>query len=71
MSEINHANLLNDELVKKIKLIIENGIYVDKNLRVQSSYNGVNLFEIESEIFASISELLQNRLVKGFKYSKF
>jgi hypothetical protein len=62
MSEKNH-----DQLVQKIKTIIENGIHIDKNLRVQSSYNGVNLFEIENEIFSSLSELLISRLVKGLK----
>jgi hypothetical protein len=62
MSEMNH-----DQLVQKLKTLIENGIHIDKNLRVQSSYNGVNLFEIENEIFSSLSELLISRLVKSLK----
>lgn len=53
----------NGSIVQIIKNIINNGIHVDKNLRVQSSYKTINLFEIENEVFASISDLLHSRSV--------
>jgi hypothetical protein len=50
-----------DSLLNQIKQIIENGIKVDKLLRVQSTYNSISKSEAESEIFAITCDLLQNQ----------
>jgi hypothetical protein len=49
------------DLIKQINNIIENGIHVDKTLRIPSSYCYVTLSELKTEVFSIITDLLHNR----------
>jgi hypothetical protein len=52
-----------DESLKIIKDLIENGICVDKILREPTSYSFVYLNELQNELFGIIVDLLHKKLV--------
>jgi hypothetical protein len=50
-----------DELIKKLDTIVNNGIYVDKNLRQPTFYSNVTFLELKVECFSIICDLLTNQ----------
>lgn len=54
-----------DESLKIVKDLIQNGINVDRMLREPTSYSFVYLNELQNELFGIIVDLLNKKFVYG------